>query len=198
MFLKRSYNKKTGRSYLAIVHGYQSPAGHSKHKTIQSIGYLDDLEKQYPDPIAHFTAIAKEMDNERLASKSITITLDLNEQLQQSAANRKNYGHVVFSKIYHELELDRFLDNVRRHKNFKFNSEAIMRLLVFTRLLNPGSKRASLLSKDLFFDNFDFTLDDVYHALSHYDEIAEKLQRHLHQKITELYKRDTSLVSCNI
>lgn len=72
-------------------------------------------------------------------------------QLERGVANRKNYGHVVFSKVYHELEIDRFLNNARRHEKFRFNTDAIMRLLVFTRLLLPGSKRAAVLDKDLFF-----------------------------------------------
>jgi transposase len=86
------------------------------------------------------------------------------------------------------------MKNARRHENFKFNTDAIMRLLVFTRLLYPGSKRAAVLKKELFFDNFDFTLDDVYDALTHFDKVANALQRHLHQQVTEQYKRMTDLV----
>ena len=115
-------------------------------------------------------------------------------QLERGAVNRKNYGHVVFSKVYHELELDIFFKNARRHENFKFNTDAIARLLVYARLLYPDSKRASFLLKDRFFENFKFSLDDIYNALTHYNEIADALQRHLHGKVTEQYGRDTDLV----
>jgi len=54
------------------------------------------------------------MDNERKERKNITITLDMNEQLNRTNANRKNYGYIIFSKIYHELEIDWFLKNARR------------------------------------------------------------------------------------
>jgi transposase len=86
------------------------------------------------------------------------------------------------------------LDNARRHEKFKFNSEAIMRLLLYSRLLNPGSKRKAVLNKEHFFDKFDFTLDDVYDGLTHFHEISEKLQQHLHEKVTQQYNRNTSLV----
>ncbi|WSI02847.1 IS1634 family transposase [Sedimentibacter sp. MB31-C6] len=114
--------------------------------------------------------------------------------ITRNKENRKNYGHIVFSKIYHELEIDRFLKNARRHENFKFNTDAIMRLLIYTRLLFPGSKRASILNKERFFDSFNFTLDDVYHALTHFSKISGDLQQHLHEKITEQYGRETDLV----
>jgi len=194
VYLRKSFSKLTGRTYLSISHGYRDTDGKSRHKTIQKIGYLDALQKEFDDPIAHFTAVAAEMEKERLANKTITVTLDTAGQLERGAANRKNYGHVVFSKIYHELEIDRFLKNARRHENFKFNTDAIMRLLIYTRLLYPGSKRAAVLNKDIFFDNFNFSLDDVYGALTHFDKIAGALQQHLHEQVTKQYKRETDLV----
>jgi hypothetical protein len=158
------------------VHGYRDTNGKSRTKLIQSLGYLDDLKKEYDDPIAHFTAVAKAMDDERISKKNITITLDLNEPINPKSVNRKNYGCVLFSKIYHELEIDRFLDNARRHEKFSFNSEAIMRLLLYARLLDPGSKRAAVLNKDYFFDKFDFSLDDVYNSLTHFHQVSDRLQ----------------------
>ena len=195
MYLKQATRKKTGRTYLSIVHGYwDSDAKQSRTKTIQKIGYLDELKKDYDDPVAHFTGVAAAMDRERLSSKTVTITLDSDEQLDRGTTNRKNYGHIVLSKVYHELEIDRILKNARRHENFKFNTDAIMRLLVYSRLLYPGSKRASVLNKDVFFDSFNFSLDDVYDALTHFDKISGALQKHLHGAVTEQYNRETDLV----
>ena len=194
MFLRKNYSRKTGRTHLAIVQGYHDVDGKNKHKTVQRVGYLDELQKKYDDPIAHFTAVAKAMDSERRATKSLTVTLDMAEPVSRGGANRKNYGYIVFSKIYHELEIDWLLKNARRHEHFCFNTDAIMRLLVFARLLFPGSKRASVLNKEMFFEQFNFSLDDVYDALTHFNKIAINIQKHLHEKITEQYGRETDLV----
>jgi transposase len=194
MHLRKAFIKKTGRTYLSVVHSYRDNLGKPKSKVIKSLGYLDVLEKEYSDPIAHFTAVTEEMEAERRSGKRVSVTLDTGERLKKGAANRKNYGHVVFSKIYHEIEINRFLKNARRHKGFRFNTDAVMRLLVFGRLLYPGSKRATVLNKDRFFDNFDFSLDDVYDALDHFDEICPLLLQHLHEQVTGLYGRDTDLV----
>jgi transposase len=194
MFLRKNYSKITGRTHLAIVQGYRDTDGKNKHKTVLRVGFLDELQKEFDDPIAHFTAVAEAMDNERREKKSITLTLDMDETIDIKNAARKNYGHIVFSKIYHELDIDWFLKNARRHKNFHFNTDAIMRLLVFSRLLSPCSKRATVLNKDSYFDALNFSLDDVYDALTHFNEIAVMLQKHLHEKITEQYRRNTDLV----
>jgi len=194
LFLSKIYFKKTGRTHLSIVHGYRDENGKTRKKTVMKIGYLDEMEKLHDDPISHFEAITAKMNEEREINKTVTITLDMEERIENGAALRKNYGHVVFSKVYHELELDIFLKNARRHENFKFNTDSIMRLLVFARLLYPGSKLAALSVKDEFFDAFRFSIDDVYNCLTHFDEIADAMQQHLHDKITQQYGRDTSLV----
>ena len=194
MFLAKDFSKKTGRTYLRIIHGYRDKNGKSKRKTIKSIGYLDKLEKEYDDPIAHFTKLAKEMDLERLNNNKITITFDLEEQLNQNTQNIKNYGHIVFSKIYHELQLDRFFNNKQRHENFKFNSNSIMKVLLFARLIYPCSKKATVEIKDMFFDKADFTLDDVYHHLKHLNKIEKSAVQFIHEQIVEQYNRKTNLV----
>lgn len=55
MFLKKTPNK-SGRINLAIVDGYYDKATKkTKHKVIESLGYLDELEKQYDDPIDYLS-----------------------------------------------------------------------------------------------------------------------------------------------
>jgi len=193
MHLRKALNKKTGRTYLSIVHGFREN-GKSKSKMIKSLGYVDVLKDDYEDPIAHFEAVVKQMNEKRIAEENITFSLNLNEKLVLGETSRKNYGHLIISHIYHELELDRFLDNARRHQNFEYNSEAIMRLLVYTRLLYGGSKRHSFLNKDTLFDKYNMSIDDIYHSLDHFNEISERLQHHLHEQVIKQYKRETDLV----
>lgn len=194
MHLRKAHNKKTGRIYLSIVHGFRDENGKSKSKVIKSLGYLDELEKKYDNPIAHFTDVATEMTEQRIAEESINLSFNLNDKLGVNETNRKNYGHIIPSYIYHELEIDRFLDNARRHQNFEYNSESIMRLLVYTRLLYGGSKRNSFQLKDTLFDKYDMSIYDVYHCLDHFNDISEKLQHHLHEQIIKKYNRKTDLV----
>ena len=54
MYLKKTPNSH-GRIRLSIVDTYHDKAKKcSRQKTVESIGWLDELEKQYEDPIAHF------------------------------------------------------------------------------------------------------------------------------------------------
>jgi len=58
MYLQKSKNS-AGKVYLSFVQGYRQN-GKVKHKTVEKLGYLEDLEKIYDDPISHFKAVAEE------------------------------------------------------------------------------------------------------------------------------------------
>ena len=68
MNLKQS-RRKNGRIYLSIEKAYRDADGKPRAKTIKSLGYLDELEKIYDDPIAHFKEVARKMTEEENAKK---------------------------------------------------------------------------------------------------------------------------------
>ena len=66
----------------------------------RSVGYLDELEQEYEDPIAFFTAKAKKIDQVRLKENSnLTFTIAMGEVIATDSVNRKNFGYAALSKI---------------------------------------------------------------------------------------------------
>jgi hypothetical protein len=196
MNLRKTLNKKTGRTYLSIVHSYRDKGTKKPTaKTIKSLGYLDELEKEYDDPIAFFEEKVKQM-NEQRASETFDMTFRIrsDEQIEPDAKNRKNFGYAALSKIYHELGLHTFLINRQRHTKHAYDANSIMKLLVFSRLLEPSSKKKTYENKEAFFERTDFTLDDVYRCLPFFNQHKDALQLWIHEQITQQYGRKTSLV----
>ena len=186
--------KVRDRTYLAIKKSYRNPEGKSAKKTVKSLGYLDDLEKQYPDPIAHFREVARQMTEEEKALRRVQFTVDMDEELPIGAVGAKNLGYALPLKIYHQLGLDKFLKGKALSEDFKYNTNSIMVLLVMARLLMPGSKKAAFEAKGRFFERFDFTLDDIYRSLGYFDKISAEMQRYLHESVRAVYGVDTSVI----
>ena len=195
MYLKKS-KRSSGRIYLSIADGYyDKERGHTRTATIKSLGYLDELEKLYDDPIAHFKQEVKRMNEEKAAQKRpISFSIDPQERIDVGATNRKNFGYAALSKIYHELEIDKFLINRQRNRKDEYSANNIMKLLVFARLLWPASKKNTYENKNRLFEKTDFSLDDVYRCLSFLNHHKDNLQLWLHQRINQQYKRNTELV----
>jgi len=185
-----------GRVYLSIVQGYRDPVSKKvKKKTIKSLGYLDELENIYPDPVLHFKAVAKEMNQQHtLENVPVELSINPNELLTGTRANRKNIGYAALSKIYHELGLHVFFSNSSRKFKSKFNTNNIMKLLIYSRILSPASKKKTYEQRGRYFENNDFSLDDVYRCLTQVITFKDRLQKHLHQRIGDSYGRTTELV----
>jgi hypothetical protein len=166
----------------------------STDRTIQSLGYLDELEKKYDDPIAHFKEVARQMTEEENSQKKLTLSINMEEKLSCGTDNRMNFGHAAILKIYHELGLDVFFKNKSRYGNFEYNTNSIMIILVVSRLLSPSSKRKAFEEKERFFERFSFSLADVYRSLSHFSKFATEFQRYLHSQITTKYGRNTKTI----
>lgn len=195
MFLKKTPTSN-GRIRLAIVDAYYDKnTKKSKHKVVESIGFLDELEEHYPDPVAHFTARAKQLTREKKEKYSpINFSFHDSDRLCIGDNLRKNFGYSALSKIYHELSIDTFLINRQRHGKESYDANTIMKMLVFSRLLAPASKKASFDNREMFFEKTNYSLDDVYRCLTLLNKHKDNLQIWLNDKIKENYGRDTSLI----
>lgn len=192
MYLKKS-TRKNGRVYLSIADGYHDPKkGYSRTVNIKKIGYLDTFLDQYEDPIAHFEEVVAQMNLEKKASKPQQ-SYDYDPDETFDGDNSKNFGYAALSYIYHELEIDTFFNSRQRSIGAKYNLNSIMRLLVFSRLLYPGSKKNNFENRSKFFERFDFTLDDLYRSLTRFSKFREALQLWIHEHVTSGYGRDTTI-----
>jgi transposase len=195
MYLKKTYRKESGRTYLVIAQKYRNPKTNiSTDRTVKSLGYLDELAKEYDDPIAHFKEVARKMTEEEKSEKKVSLSINMDEKLSVGTDNRKNFGYAAILKIYHELGLDVFFKNKSRHENFEYNTNSIMLLLIVSRFLSPGSKKKAFEEKTRYFERFNFSLADVYRSLTHFSKISKEFQRYLNAQIAAKYGRNTKTI----
>lgn len=195
MHLKRT-PQKSGRVNLSIVDGYyDKQKKYTRQVTIENLGYLDDLQKKYDDPVAFFTKKVEELKREK-AEKQTPLVFEFSqkETIPNDMQLRKNFGYAVLSKIYHEIGMHTFLANRQRHSPEEYDANSIMKALVFQRLLMPASKKKTYENRDYLFENSDFSLDDVYRCLTFLNKRKDAMLRWLHCRVQENHGRDTSMV----
>ena len=189
-------NKKTGKTTLSIRKGYRDSNGKVKRSTVKNLGNLDVLKLQFDDPISHFkNVVAKMNEEEKQNNLPITMSFDKNEKLIENTDNSKNFGYSALSKIYHELNIDKFIKTkfqTRKFSEYKINN--IMKLLVFARALFPDSKKSTYENKNIFFENTDFSLKEVYNALTYIFPFKKQLQSYIYDHIQEQYKPNNEAI----
>ena len=205
MFVQKLFEKKSGKTLLYFATGKRIN-GVTKKTLVEKIGYLEDLQSHYPDPIAHFKEIAKqkteeaksqEFDLHYSTSDLFNFSTDFNKQecsVPESVDNVRSYGVLPLMKIYRDLELDYFLNIKRQYKKVDYNLNHIFQMLVFGRILSPSSKLGTWRDRNRLLNNADFTDDDVYRALPFFSSIKQEMIEHLNNQMVSKYKRRTTLM----
>ena len=190
MFLKRD-KRPNGRIYLSIVKGFRDPiTKKNKQRAVKSIGFLDEFENLYDDPIEHFKSLAEKMtEQERLKNAPLEFSFDRFESVNEADTLRKNFGFVILSYIYHKLNIDYFLDNKQQSLNIDFSLNKILQALSFLRVIEPSSKKKSTELLEGYFMDSDFSIDDVYRSLNYFCKYKKELILHIHEYIRYEYGR---------
>lgn len=187
MFLKKSFSNK--RTYLSFVQGYRDENGKVKQKTIEKIGYLDDLKEHYDDPISYFKEIAMQKSKEEINE---LIIKNIKTKIIDDNSKSKNLGYVALKKIYQELGITDILDVQQKNSKIQYSLDDILSMLVYMRVLKPGSKKNNYENLDMLFENYDFSLDDIYRSLTFLNPLKEKIQKAIWKNTKDKYKRDTN------
>ena len=182
-YVQKSYRKENGR-----------PAT----KNYERLGTIEELRARFgeEDPIggakryiAELTAAEKE------ANKKVIVEYSPSAMIAKGEQRSYNGGYLFLQKIYYELGLDYICKKIaKKHKLLKYDLNSILSMLVYTRILYPGSKRSSLEDAKKFFEQPECTLEQVYRALSLLAGEFNEIQADVYKRSQKLGKRNTSVV----
>ncbi len=198
MYLKIT-KQKNGRVNLSFVHGFRDPKTKKvKQKVVENLGYVDEYEHIYEDPIAHFREVAKlrtlkVQEEERKKEIPLGSVFD-DELLKIGEDTMRLLGNIPLSSIYHELKLNQFIINRQRSLKMDYSLNDVMQLLIYTRILSPGSKKHSFAQKEKLAGSYKCDEYDVYRALDYFDKFTEELLVHLHEGVRIRYGRKAKVV----
>lgn len=189
MYLKKTKTVK-GRIFLQIVNGYRDSDGKSKQEVIEKIGYVDELIDKYDDPIAHFTKVAEKMTKDDLDDR--TLVFDSYKELDENTNHLRNVGYLALKPILENLKLTPIFNALETKYQTTTSLESIFNFLIYSQIITPSSKRSSYLKKHLYFENFDFSEDQLYRSLSVFGNSYEAIKDKLFKLTNDVYPLDTS------
>ena len=186
MFVKKQ-KRKNGRVYLSVVQGYRGEDGKTKTRHVRSLGYLDELEKAYDDPVAHFEEECRRMTEEAARAQApVTVEFSAARKIDKRSEGRVELGAAVPSAYLHrDLGVWSFFERKRTSRGFSYDPCRILELLVWDRIAHPSSKRAAWEARGRFPRKCGFTADDVYRCLTYLDENADALVSSMNASLEE-------------
>ena len=183
-----------GNKYVRVVHSYRDPETNKpKMKVIKNYGNLEKLLKQDKNFLKKLEKEIKEK-NERLKESALDKIKKIEaDNFEKEGLVRKNYGYLVYEKIWQELGISRWIKDIKTRS--KIEIEEILKQLVFQRLLTPSSKKSAYDHRENYVDfRNDLILEDYYRVLDIIYDEKEKLEKHLNSILKKKFNRELNVV----
>ena len=178
----RKSKKKNGRVYLTIVEAYRDERGKNMSRTVESLGYVDDLERSgIADPIGHFTEeCARRNEARRAGTEPVVVKIGPLQRIdKRDGEARVELGAaVVDAYLNRDLGLWSFFERRRTARRASFDPYRVLELLVWDRIAHPSSKKGAWEDGSAFPRKCPFSLGDAYRALTYLDERRGELVAH--------------------
>ena len=162
-------------------------------KTIERLGCLEEIKARCgnADPIEWAKEYARELTlAEKKEKQGILLKYSPSLLIDKNTRRSCNTGYLFLQDIFYSLGLDKICTKISRKYKFEYDLTDIVSMLVYARILAPGSKRASLAEARDFLEQPACSLHQVYRALEVLAKENEFLQ-------SELYKNSLSVVERN-
>ncbi len=180
---------QNGRVYLQIINGVYDPkTQNAKQKVVKKLGYLDELQKQYVDPLQYF--------KDWCSSEN-----ELNKQRDLDPIPKKNahlnLGYFPFRQLYKELNVKRIVNNfqILSGNQARYELSDIFESLIYARILNPSSKLDTYEGfLDSLYHSFDYSKSQMYDAIELLGKDQGSIFEGIQLMISDKYRRNMNRV----
>ena len=140
-----------------ITQTFKKKNGSSSSKHIKKLGTLAELSEKLNTDRGGVMRWAREqakIETEKYKKEKETKTtlIPFHSDRQLDYNQQKFYagGYLFLQSLYYKLGLHKVCRKIRAKHNYKYDLNAILSDLIFTRILNPDSKRSSFKSAQSF------------------------------------------------
>lgn len=167
-------------------------------KTVERLGSIDEIKARCgaADPIEWAKKYTQKLTlAEKESKQGILINYSASLLIDKNVRRSCNIGYLFLQDIYYSLGLDKICSEISEKYKFEYDLNDILSMLVFTRILSPGSKRSSLNDSLTFLEQPKCDLHQIYRALEviskendfFQSELYKNSQMIMHRKKEVLY-----------
>lgn len=184
-----------------ITKSYVNDAGKTTSKIIRKLGTLNELSEKLGTDRDGVMAWAREQakmetDKYKRDREDRTVLIPFHSDRQMDYHRQKFFegGYLFLQSVYYGLKLDHTCRKIRSKHCFEYDLNAILSDLVYTRILDPKSKRASFQAAEKFLEPPSYELHDVYRALSVLAGECDLIQSEVYKNSHFLCKRNDRIL----
>lgn len=184
-----------------ISKGYINEKGASTSTIVRKLGTLEDLLKDHGPTRDDVMAWAKEqarIETEKYKdeqeAKTILIPFHADRMLEYHQQKFFEGGYLFLQSIYYKLQIDKICRKIKQKYKYEYDLNAILSDLIYTRILNPGSKLSSFKAASKYLEKPSYKLHDIYRALSVLANESDLIQSEVYKNSHFVCKRNDSIL----
>lgn len=195
--MKLTISKSKNATLYYVQKSYRTDSGKSSTRTVERLGTIEEVKARFGEEntMDAVKAYIKELtlaDKEQ--RRDVVVKLSQNKMIKQNEQNSYNGGYLFLQKVYYELGLDKICNKIeKRHKN-EYGLNSILSMLLYTRILYPGSKLSSLEDAKNFIEQPKVDIHQVYRALSLLSKESDGIQAAVYKNSLNLGARHDKVI----
>ncbi len=195
--MKVNTSKSKNAESFYIKQSYLDAHGKSTSRTIRKLGTLNELLIEHGptrDDVMNWAKEQARIETEKYEQAKenhcLPVIFHPNRKIPHREKRKFQGGYLFLQSIYYQLGLNRVCRKIRDRHHYTYDLNSILSDLIYTRILEPGSKRSSFMAAQNFLEPPKYKLHDVYRALSVLAEESDYIQ-------SEVYKNSNFLIRRN-
>ena len=148
--MKVNTSKSKNAESFYIKQSYIDSNGKSTSRTIRKLGTLEELLKEHGptrDDVMKWAREQARIETEKYEQEKenhcLPVIFHPNRKIPYGERRKFDGGYLFLQSIYHELRLPSVCRKIREKHHYEYDLNAILSDLVYTRVLDPGSKCSS-------------------------------------------------------
>ena len=178
--------KKNNDYYLQICETtYNRETKKSSNKNYKILGYLNDLKKQYKNPIEHFKIVVSELNKKKKEKNE--------EKVSSTKYVTQNIGYFLIKSMLNTLNVKQELDLMGLGYKYEKNISSFIEAMIYCQIVKPSSKlkNAQEILPSLYKVE-QFSDDQIYRMInfvgSNYKKYIELFNSHIEEEFPRNYK----------
>lgn len=160
-------------------------------QNVEKLGRVDELMASMDLSREEVIAWAqKRVDELNESASPILLSLSPSSLIAQDERRSFRAGYLFLQSIYYSMKMKNVFRNIEKRHKYKYDLDAITSDLVYARVLEPTSKRASYEVSKSFLEQPSYKEHDIYRGLSILAEEMDYIQ-------AEVYKNSNFVISRN-
>ncbi len=181
---------REGKYYVYLVEGYRKN-GKVHTRILEKYGALEVLEKNSPGAYELLRQQAKDGLIGKSIPSEISISFDLNSQVFSPSVNN---SWLLLDNIYNTFNISSVVSKYSKNRKFEYDINQVLKLLVYSRILNPCSKSKTVEYQKQLFGDWNINQNDMDRSLDHLFKLKNDIQLSMHTSICNSTSRTGTLV----